>query len=232
MGLGMPRVLVIEDDPDVRELLQGALASAGYEVRTATGGLEGLRLAKERWPDVVLLDLMLPDIGGTTVCRQLKFDPATSASRVIIVSARREEIDRVVGFELGADDYVVKPFSLRELMLRVRAVMGHTREAPAPNIIICGALRLDPEGHRVWVGEDEVVLTPLQFKLLLTLYSRRGRVQSRATLLADVWGTEPDLETRAMDTLVKRLRQKLGTAATYIQSVRGEGYQFSADSEV
>jgi two-component system phosphate regulon response regulator PhoB len=228
----MPHLLVIEDDPDVRKLLRSALAEAGHDVRTASSGLEGLRLARERVPDVVLLDLSLPDIGGTSVCRQLKFNPVTSRARVIIVSGKGNEIDRVVGFELGADDYVVKPFSVRELVLRVQAVLRNTQsEAPPPNLVTCGALRLDPEGHRAWVDDSEVRLTRLQFKLLLTLYSRRGRVQSRAQLLTDVWGAEPDLESRTMDTLVKRLRQRLGSAGTYIQSVRGEGYQFSPDPE-
>jgi two-component system phosphate regulon response regulator PhoB len=225
----MPRLLVIEDDPDVREFLRFGLAEAGYEVRTASSGLGGLRLAREQLPDLVLLDLMLPDVGGKSVCKQLKFDALTSATRVIIVSAMGEEIDRVVGFELGADDYVVKPFSLRELILRVQAVMRRAEGAGPANIITCGTLRLDQEGHRVWVEEGEVRLTALQFRLLVTLYIRQGRVQSRAQLLSDVWGVESDLETRTMDTLVKRLRQRLGSAGKYIQAVRGVGYLFSPE---
>jgi two-component system phosphate regulon response regulator PhoB len=228
----MARVLVIEDDPELRGILEDALVEAGHEVRTAAAGLEGLRLAREQTPDLVLLDLMLPDIGGTSVCKRLKVDEA-HATRVIILSAKADEIDRVVGFELGADDYVVKPFSLQELLLRVRAVLPRREAAiPAASILMFATLRIDQDGHRVWVEESEVVLTPLQFKLLVTLCSRHGRVQSRAQLLAEVCGIDSDdVETRAIDTMVKRLRQRLGSAGAYIRSVRGEGYRFSPDPE-
>jgi two-component system phosphate regulon response regulator PhoB len=183
----MPRVLVIEDDPDLRGILRHALADGGYEVRTAGGGLEGLRLAREQAPDLVLLDLVLPDIGGTSVCKQVKLDPATSRARVIIVSGRGEEIDRVVGFELGADDYVVKPFSMRELLLRVRAVMPRERARDDTNVAVCGRLRIDPKGHRVWVEETEVMLPPLQFK-----WKRSSRsAGSRSSLARVIVGPIP-----------------------------------------
>ena len=228
----MARVLVIDDDPDLLEILRYNLEAAGHEVRLASTGRDGLRQAQEHLPDLVLLDLTLPDMGGTSVCRQLKFDPATSATRVIIVSARGGEMDRVVGFELGADDYVVKPFSVRELLLRIKAVIGHRSRGAGPTTITaCGSLRIDREGHRVWVDGREVRLTALQFRLLGTLYSRQGRVQSRAQLLSEVCGIETDMEGRTIDTLVKRLREKLRGAAKHVETVRGAGYRFSPEPE-
>jgi two-component system phosphate regulon response regulator PhoB len=225
----MPRVLVIEDDPDVREILRDGVAEAGHEVRTAATGLEGLRLAREDPPDLVLLDLILPDTRGTSVCKQLKSERATSATRVIIVSGMGAEVDRIVGFELGADDYVVKPFSVRELILRMQAVLRGAEGADPTSIVTCGALRLDRGGHRVWVDGCEVRLPTLQFRLLVSLYSRRERVQSRAQLSADLWGVESEHETRSIDTLVTRLRHHLGSAGKYIRTVRRVGYVFSSD---
>jgi two-component system phosphate regulon response regulator PhoB len=232
----MPRVIVIEDDPDVREILRQALADAGHEVRTAAGGLEGLRLAREQLPALVLLDLTLPDIAGTSVLQQLKLEAPTRAARVIIVSASGEEIDRIIGFELGADDYVVKPFSLRELILRTEAVLRRTASTPATKVVTCGRLQFDPEAHRVWVDGSEVKLTAGQFRLLVILYSNQRRVQSRGQLLTHMWGAESEgaqseYETRTIDNLVKRLRERLGGAGKYIQAVRGVGYRFSAEPE-
>ena len=226
----MARVLVIEDDADLREILHYNLGAAGHQVRTAATGREGLRLAREQSPDVVLLDLMLPDVNGTIVCKQLKSDALTATARVVIVSARGEEIDRVVGFEIGADDYVVKPFSVRELILRIQAVLGRTQATPT-NVVTFGSLRLDRDAHRVWIDGTEILLTALEFKLLITLHDRQNRAQSRRQILTDVWGIEPDVETRTVDTHVKRLREKLGSAGKYVQTVRGVGYRFSADPE-
>jgi two-component system phosphate regulon response regulator PhoB len=227
----MARLLVIEDERDLQEVLEYNLRSAGHEVLTAMRGAEGLRLARERQPDLVLLDLMLPDLSGTEICRALKADPATRDIAVIMLTAKGEEIDRVVGFELGADDYVIKPFSMRELLLRVQARLRHPLPAPATDdrsrTTVFGRLRLDRGAHRVWVDEREVELTPLEFKLLATLLERRNRVQSRASLLDEVWGVQAEITTRTVDTHVKRLREKLGGAGDYIETVRGVGYRFA-----
>jgi two-component system phosphate regulon response regulator PhoB len=224
----MPRILVIEDEEDIRQVLDYNLRQAGHEVLVAAGGQEGLRLVRERSPDLVLLDLMLPDLPGTDVCRAIKDDSATRKTPVVMLTARGEEIDRVVGFEIGADDYVSKPFSVRELMLRIRAVLRRN-ETPEPvgSIVEFGCLRMDREAHRVWVIDDEVELTALEFRLLLTLYERRNRVQSRSALLDSVWGIETKISTRTVDAHVKRLREKLGGARDYIETVRGVGYRFA-----
>ncbi|HEY0715724.1 MAG TPA: response regulator transcription factor [Polyangia bacterium] len=228
----MTRVLVIEDEVDLRELLQYNLKAAGYDVITATDGASGLELARAQRPDLVLLDLMLPDTSGLDVCRVLKSQPDTRDVQVVMVTARGEEIDRVVGFELGADDYVVKPFSTRELLLRVQAVLRRRAPAPPPTdesgTARFGCLTMDRDAHRLWVNGAEVQLTALEFKLLGTLYDRRDRVQTRGSLLEDVWGASADLATRTVDTHVKRLREKLGAAGDYIETVRGVGYRFLA----
>jgi two-component system phosphate regulon response regulator PhoB len=223
----MAHVLVIEDDTGIREVLDYSLRQAGHEVELTASGADGLRLARAHAPDVVLLDLMLPDVSGTDVCRALKADPGTQSIPVMIVSARGEEIDRVVGFELGADDYVTKPFSVRELLLRMVAVLRRTtpHEQP-PSLIQFGSLRIDRDAHRVWVNDEEVDLTAIEFKLLITLHERKNRVQTRASLLATAWGMSDDNGTRTVDTHVKRLREKLGPAAQYIETVRGVGYRF------
>jgi two-component system phosphate regulon response regulator PhoB len=224
----MARVLVIEDEPDLREILDYNLTEAGHRVVLASGGEEGLKAARTSRPDLVLLDLMLPDMPGTEVCRALKGDPATRAVRVVIVTAKGEEIDRVVGFELGADDYVVKPFSVREILLRVQAILRRgDANGTAAHLIDFGKLRIDKEAHRVIVGDEEVLLTTLEFKLLVTLLERKNRVQSRTVLLNDVWGIEADITSRTVDTHVKRLREKLGDAGQYVETVRGVGYRFS-----
>jgi two-component system phosphate regulon response regulator PhoB len=193
-------------------------------------GREALQLARMTpHPDLVLLDLMLPDLTGGDVCRQLKADAETRDIPVIMVTAKGEEIDRVVGFEVGADDYVVKPFSVRELLLRVRAVLRRTQTShplSETDELVFGRLRIDRAGHRCWVDGNEITPTALEFKLLITLLERRGRVQTRDVLLADVWGIEADVTTRTVDTHVKRLRQKLGPAGQYIETLRGVGYRF------
>jgi len=224
----MARILVIEDEVDIRQVLDYNLKSAGHEVIEAACGLDGLRLLREREPDLVLLDLMLPDMLGTEVCRTIKDNPATRTLPVVMLTARGEEIDRVVGFEIGADDYITKPFSVRELVLRIRAVLRR-RELPAGEAanIEFGNLRIDRAAHRVWVDGDEVELTALEFKLLVTLYERRNRVQSRGALLDQVWGIETKISTRTVDAHVKRLREKMGNARDYIETVRGVGYRFA-----
>jgi two-component system phosphate regulon response regulator PhoB len=224
----MARILVIEDERDLQQVLAYNLRQAGHDVTTASGGQEGLRLAREEPPDLVLLDLMLPDLPGTEVCRALKREAATQGAAVVMVTAKGEEIDRVVGFELGADDYVVKPFSVRELLLRVQAILRRSwSEQPIAPTFEFGCLRVDREAHRVWVHNKEVELTALEFKLLTTLHDRRNRVQTRGALLSDVWGIDADITTRTVDTHVKRLREKLGDAGEYIETVRGVGYRFA-----
>jgi len=231
----MPRVLVVEDERDMRQVLVYNLGQAGHEVLAVERGDEALALLREQRPDLVLLDLMLPDMSGLDICRQIKANPQLRAIPVIMLTARNEEIDRVIGLELGADDYVVKPFSVRELVLRVQAVLRRSRgTVPVIEATIelrFGRLHVDPAGHRAWVDEEEIFLTPLEMKLLCTLHERRGRVQSRATLLDDVWGANPENNTRTIDSHVKRLREKLGPAGVYVETVRGIGYRFATNPE-
>jgi len=229
-------ILVVEDEPDLLATLEYNLQREGFETRGAGTGEAGLLLAlKEPKPDLVLLDVMLPDISGTEVCRRLKQADATRDIPVIMLTARGEEIDRVVGFEVGADDYVVKPFSVRELVLRARAVLRRAQPKPIAvdeltdtSEIGFGVLTLDPVAHRCFVGGQKVQLTALEFRLLSTFLSRRGRVQSREVLLSDVWGIDADITTRTVDTHVKRLREKLSVAGSYIETLRGVGYRFRA----
>lgn len=226
-------ILIVEDERDLLATLEYNLEREGYQTRIAATGREALEAARELpVPDLVLLDLMLPDLSGTEVCRQLRLDEATREVPVIMCTAKSEEIDRVVGFEVGADDYVVKPYSVRELLLRIRAVLRRASAAreDAPREenedFAFGKLRVDVLGHRVWVEGDEIRLTALEFRLLTTFHSRRGRVQSRERLLSDVWGYQADVTTRTVDTHVKRLREKLDAAGDYIETVRGVGYRF------
>jgi len=230
----MARILVVEDEEDLRELLAYNLKDAGHEVLLADNGNTGLDEARTRKPDLVVLDLMLPGRSGLEVCRTLKADAATRQIPIIMVTAKREEIDRVVGFEVGADDYVVKPYSVRELSLRIQVVLRRNTPAaasapadvPDRDRVVFGQLTIDRSSHRVWVEGAEIVLTALEFRLLGTLFDRRDRVQSRGALLEDVWDSNEDLATRTVDTHVKRLREKLGNAGDYIETVRGVGYRF------
>jgi two-component system phosphate regulon response regulator PhoB len=225
-------ILVVEDEDDIRNLVIHQLEREGLTARAAATGAEALEIARRTPPSLVILDLMLPGLPGTEVCRRLRAEPETRDVPIIILSARGEEIDRVVGFEVGADDYVTKPFSPRELVLRVRAVL---RRAPSPaeaepgGTLDTGGLRVDEAAHRVFVNGEEIALTATEFKLLITLARRSGRVQSRGQLLEDVWELPPDLNTRTVDTHMKRLREKLGSAAGHIETVRGVGYRFSRE---
>ena len=225
----MARILVVEDEKDLQEVLAYNLRQAGHTVSIVGGGREALTAIPEQRPDLVLLNLMLPNVSGVEICRKLKGDAATREIPIVMVTAKGDEVDRVVGFELGADDYVVKPYSLRELLLRVDAVLRRT-SPPAGGtrgVMVFGKLRLDRDAHRVWVGDQEVTLTALELRLLATLLERRGRVQSRPSLLDDVWGMSGEVTTRTVDTHVKRLREKLGDAGPYIETVRGVGYRFT-----
>jgi two-component system, OmpR family, phosphate regulon response regulator PhoB len=230
---GVASILVIGDEPDLLQVLTYNLQQAGHEVTGTGRGQEGLRLARERHPDLVLLDLMLPDVPGTDVCKALKEDRSTRRIAVVMLTARGEEIDRVVGFELGADDYIVKPFSVRELLLRIQAILRRGKVAPETDEprILFGCLEIDRAAHRVWVDAVEIELTALELRLLMTLYDRRNRVQTRSALLDDVWGIQADITTRTVDTHVKRLREKLERARDYIETVRGVGYRFRASPD-
>ena len=224
----MATILVVDDERDLQNLLDFNLRQAGFETVLASTGEQALQAVRRRVPDLVLLDLMLPDLPGTEICRQVKSDPRTRAVPVVMLTARGEELDRVVGFELGADDYVVKPFSMRELVLRVKAVLRRAGQqgGDRPRSEL-GPIRLDVEAHRCTIAGEEVSLTPLEFRLLATLMTRAGRVQSRERLLTDVWEMSSELETRTVDTHVKRLREKIGAAGQYIETVRGVGYRIA-----
>jgi len=208
------------------------LRQAGFETASAFDGERALLQIKQRVPDLIVLDLMLPDIPGTEICRSIKSNPRTKHVPVIMLTARGEEVDRVVGFELGADDFVTKPFSVRELVLRIKAVLrrgsGQEEERPREKV---GPVKIDPAAHRAFVGESEIELTALEFKLLSTFMSRLGRVQTREMLLQDVWEMSSELQTRTVDTHVKRLREKLGDGRDLIETVRGVGYRMIDPSE-
>jgi two-component system, OmpR family, phosphate regulon response regulator PhoB len=221
-------ILVIEDEIDLATTLEYNLQREGYQTRVAHSGQGGLdSAAVDPVPDAIVLDLMLPDVSGTEVCRRLRENERTREIPIIMCTAKGSEIDRVVGFEVGADDYVVKPYSVRELLLRVRALLRRAQRSDAePELMRFGRLRVDREAHRAWVDEKEVGLTALEFRLLYAFMSRKGRVQTRDALLSDVWGIDADVTTRTVDTHVKRLREKLGDAGNYIETLRGVGYRF------
>jgi two-component system phosphate regulon response regulator PhoB len=222
----MARVIVIEDDADLREFLQYNLTGAGHRTFTAATGAAGLKLTQEVRPDVVLLDLMLSDVPGTLVAKELRRDTSTRSIPIIMVTGKTDEIDRIVGFELGADDYVVKPFSMRELILRIAAVLARA-ELRDVRAIEVADLRIDRDAHRVTVGGEPVSLSPLEFKLLVTLTQRRDLVQARSVLLDEVCAIDSEARSRTIDTHVKRLRYKLGRAGRFIETVRGVGYRFT-----
>lgn len=221
-------ILVVDDEPDLVHSLQFSLEREGWRTLVAMDGRSALSAAaREPRPDLILLDVMLPDIAGTEVCREVRSKEATRDIPIMMVSAREDEIDRVVAFELGADDYVTKPFIMRELLLRIRAILRRRDPPVNPEAeVVFGRLRVDTAGHRAWVDGDALSLTALEFRLLATFLNRRGRVQTRDALLHDVWGHAPGLPTRTVDTHIQRLRKKLGPAAAYIETLRGVGYRF------
>jgi two-component system phosphate regulon response regulator PhoB len=222
----MAHVLIVDDERDLAELIDFNLRAAGFTTRVASTGDAALLAAREQRPDVVLLDVMLPDMPGTEVCRQLRAGAQTRDVLVVMLTAKAEEADRVRGFEVGADDYVTKPFSVRELVLRLKAILrrvGPVRDGAAP--LTLGPLKLDVGAHRFYVDGKEVPLTTLEFRLLEHLMTRLGRVQTREQLLEDVWGLTSALETRTIDTHVMRLRDKLGPARAMLETVRGVGYR-------
>jgi len=221
-------VLVVDDEPDVLDLLAFNLQKAGFKTTRASDGAAALQKTRDQLPSLVVLDLMLPQVEGTEVCRQLRADPKTAHIPIIMLTAKAEELDRVIGFELGADDYVVKPFSPRELVLRVKTILRRAQGKATPaEVLKADDLVVDLAKHEVTLKGKAVDLTATEFKLLATLLERRGRVQTRDRLLNDVWGYEGDIDTRTVDTHMRRLREKLGKAADVIKTVRGVGYRFA-----
>ena len=221
-------ILIVDDEPDVVDLLVFNLQKAGFKTLTARDGNAALQKARNELPALIVLDLMLPGLDGTDVCRQLKADQKTAPIPVIMLTAKAEEVDRIVGLELGADDYITKPFSPRELILRVKTVLRRVAGNIAPGEILkLNDLVVNIAKHEVTFKCKPIELTATEFKLLAMLLERRGRVQTRDALLTDVWGYEGDVDTRTVDTHVRRLREKLGKAADWIETVRGVGYRFN-----
>ncbi|MDG2304161.1 MAG: response regulator [Candidatus Binatia bacterium] len=222
------RILVVDDEPDLLELVRVNLAQEGFRVDLASSGRVALAELRRAKPDLVVLDLMLPDISGTDLCRRIRADPDLSETPIIILTAKADEVDRVVGFEVGADDYVTKPFSPRELVLRVRAVLRRKSGPSEPQgSVEAGPLMLDPKRHRCFVSGEEIILTAKEFDLLHTLMRNPGRVLTREHLLDRVWGSDVVVTTRTIDTHLKRLREKLGAGGELVETVRGVGYRFA-----
>jgi len=221
------RILIVEDELDVADLLVHHLEKAGFTVDVAEDGLTALNSIRKSPPALIILDLMLPHLSGLDLCRKVKADPQTRDIAVVILSAKSEEIDRLLGFELGADDYVVKPFSPREVVLRIRAILRRRRREDGEQLKV-GDLMLDCSRHEVTVANRLVECTATEFKLLRILMERQGRVQGRDRLLSDVWGYDSMIDTRTVDTHMRRLRDKLGDCARYIETVRGFGYRLAA----
>ena len=227
------KILVIEDEPDIRKTLEYNLERENFIVTTASSLSDAKEhLAKDNF-SLLILDLMLPDGSGLDLCRELKSDLTNESPLILILTAKDDEVDRVVGFELGADDYVTKPFSVRELILRVKAILK--RGINKPNTVEIerkfGDLTIDIESYEVFVNNENIILTALEFRLLNQLVDRRGRVQTRDQLLSDVWGYSSEVTTRTVDTHIKRLREKLGVMGKYVQTIRGVGYKFSRTPE-
>ena len=234
MSAPSPRILVVDDEPDITALVSYHLAKSGYRVTTATTGTEAIKAARHEPPDVMVLDLMLPGMSGYDVLAALKEREDTRGIGVIMLTARREEMDRIRGLELGADDYLTKPFSPQELTLRVGAVLrrlGSPAVRQGGGTLVAGPVAMDRGAHRAYLQGREMALTATEFRLLETLVERRGRVQSRAQLLQSVWDAQPDIKTRTVDMHIQRLRAKLGREADWIETVRGLGYRFRPSRE-
>jgi phosphate regulon transcriptional regulator PhoB len=227
-NLTMSKILIVEDDPDIRELLRFNLEKAGYTLFLAEDGEKALTLARKHSPDIILLDLMLPGVDGLEVCRTLKKDPELQRLPVIMVTAKGEEMDRVVGLELGADDYVVKPFSLREVVLRIRNILDRREKQEAPSLLKADPLVLDLDAHTARLDDQLLELTATEYRLLTHLLRHRGRVQTREMLLDRVWGYSFEGYARTIDTHIRRVRKKMGEAQNLIETVRGVGYRFQA----
>jgi two-component system phosphate regulon response regulator PhoB len=225
------KILIVEDEIDVAELLAHHLRGEGFSVEIVTNGRIALAAVKAQTPALIVLDLMLPEISGLDLCRMIKSNPVTRNVPIVMLSARIEEIDRVLGFELGADDYVVKPFSPRELVLRIRAILRRLGQDKEEVLLRVGELVLDRSRHEVRAAERVIDCTATEFKLLAILMERQGRVQERDRLLTDVWGYDSIIDTRTVDTHMRRLRDKLGPHGSYIETVRGFGYRLAPQEE-
>lgn len=226
------RILVVDDEPDIVALVVYHLAKAGYKVSSASTGPDALAMARRDRPSLIVLDLMLPGMSGFDVLAKLRDDANTAAVAVLMLTARKEEPDRIRGLELGADDYLTKPFSPQEMVLRVGAILRRLAGSAEPaDLLQIGPIRVDRSAHRVMVNESEVELTPTEYKLLLTLAERRGRVQARSHLLETVWDAAPDIQTRTVDMHIQRLRTKLHPAGDLIETVRGFGYRIKGGKE-
>ncbi|MCK4790147.1 MAG: response regulator transcription factor [Desulfobacteraceae bacterium] len=221
-------ILIVEDDKNIAKLIKYNLDKEGFRCQVSFNGEDAIKTLDKNPTDLIILDIMLPGIDGLEVCRRIKQDKQLSNIPIIMLTARGEEVDKVVGFELGADDYIVKPFSPRELVLRIKAVLKRLKPAEVEkDLLKAGKLTVDLSRHKVTIDKKEVELTNMEFKLLVTLIQRMGRVQSRDKLLDDVWDIASDVTTRTVDTHIKRVREKLGKAGDLIETIRGVGYRFS-----
>ncbi len=223
-------VLVVEDESDVVDLLRYNLSRAGFGVMIANDGVEGLEMARKNRPDIIVLDLMLPRMDGLAVCKALKREPETEQMPIVMLTAKSEPNERVGGLELGADDYVTKPFSPRELVLRVQALLRRLRSSRSNDLVTVDAFEVDKNAFEIRLDGKRLDLTTTEFKLLALLIDRRGRIQSRESLLFDVWGYQNAIDTRTVDTHMRRLREKLGDHAARLETVRGEGYRFNVQA--
>ena len=224
------KILVVEDDKHISKLVKYNLEKAGFDSTVTITAEEALEVLDREAIDLIILDIMLPKMDGFETCKQIKQDKKLSHIPIIMLTAKGEEVDKVVGFELGADDYVVKPFSPRELVLRVKAILKRGKpQEEVKDILSANKLTVDIPRHKVTIDKKEITLTQIEFKLLVTLMQRKGRVQSRDSLLEDVWDIAADVTTRTIDTHIKRLRQKLGKMGKMIETVRGIGYRFSEE---
>ena len=224
------KILIIEDEPDIRRNLEYNLGREGFSASSVGSLDEANEKLKSKKFDLILLDLMLPDGSGLDLCKKIKSNSETEATPIIILTAKDDEVDKVVGFELGADDYVTKPFSVRELILRVKAILKRSDTKTKEVVEVerqFGDLKIDIDSHEVHVDSQLIELTALEFRLLKELVDKRGRVQSRDQLLSEVWGYNVEVTTRTVDTHIKRLREKLGSMGKYVQTIRGVGYKFS-----
>ena len=222
------KLFIVEDEPDLRDTLKYNFENEGFKVKAFSNGESFLDVLQKNKPNLVILDLMLPGVSGLDVCRELRSNDNYAGIAVVMLTAKSEEVDRIVGFELGADDYVTKPFSVRELILRVKVLLKkRTDNLANEQILKYGPISMNLEAHDVSVYEQSIILTALEFKLLKHLLKRKGRVQTRDQLLGDVWGYSSEVTTRTVDTHIKRLREKLGKPGELIQTIRGVGYRFN-----
>ena len=225
-----PKILIVDDEPDALEILGFKLKEAGYVPLFAKDGARAIAAARDERPALIVLDLMLPEVDGLEVCKVLRRDPGTAAIPILMLTARAGEMDRVLGLELGADDYVTKPFSPRELVLRIKKLLARVKASEEPVVVLrVEEFEIDVPHHSVKIDGKSAMLTATEFKLLELLARRRGRVQTRDRLLQDVWGYENPIDSRTVDTHMRRLREKIGAAARHLETIRGVGYRFKAE---